>query len=73
MGKVFEKAFRILGLELTELCSFWYGLKGLFFNYAQVSGQLKLSLTIKVDDVTSGRKDVDPHGGHRRLGGKWVQ
>ena len=60
MGRVFKKAFRILGLDerkgrwameedfhadfrsrshgflllspesLTELCSFWYGLKGLF-------------------------------------------
>ena len=69
VGKVFWKAFRILGLDeirgswvvepdfhghfqvnvtccffpfspvsLTELCSFWYGLKDLFHS-AQVSGQ----------------------------------
>ena len=30
---------------------------------AQVSGQsMSVSLTIKTDDVTSGRRDVDPQG-----------
>ena len=29
----------------------------------------KLSLTIKTDDVTSGRKDVDPHGRLRAISG----
>ena len=29
----------------------------------------KLSLTVKTDDVTKGRKDLDPHG---RFRGEWV-
>ena len=29
---------------------------------AHVCGQSKVVLTIKLDDVTSGRKDVAPHG-----------
>ena len=33
-------------VPLTELCSFWYGLKDLF----------------TLHDVTKGRKDTDPHG-----------
>ena len=37
---------------MTELYSFWYGLKDLF-----------LSLTIKTGDVTSGRRDMDLHRG----------
>ena len=28
-----------------------------------------MSLTVKTDDVTEGRKDVDPHG---RFRGEWV-
>ena len=104
VGKVFRKAFRILGLDerkgrwvveqdfhgnfqvnvtcffacffvvvlflflflvsLTELCSFWYGLKDLC-----ASLRTKLSFTIKTNDVTSGGKDVVPHG---RLRGEWV-
>ena len=28
-----------------------------------------MSLTVKTDDVTKGRKDMDPHG---RFRGKWV-
>ena len=40
-------------VSLTELCSFWYGLKDLFTLH---------KFAEKV--VTSGRKDVDPH---RRL------
>ena len=89
VGKVFRKAFRILGLDekkgrwvveqdchgnfqvnvtwffafspvsLTELCSFWYGLKDLFTLHKLAD---KLSLTIKFDDVQRSRKDVDPHG-----------
>ena len=46
---------RFSPVSLTELCSFWYGLKDLFTLH-------KLSLTIKPDDVTSGRKDVDKYG-----------
>ena len=91
MGKVFRKAFRILGLDerksswvieqdfmeilrsmlhvflpfslvsLTELCSFWYGLKDLFTLH-KLLDKLKLSLTIKTDDVTCGRKYTDLHG-----------
>ena len=48
-------------VSLTELCSFWYGLKDLFTLH-QLADKLKLSLTIKTDDVTSGRRDVDLHG-----------
>ena len=29
-----------------------------------------MSLTVKTDDVTKGRKDVDPHG---RFRGEWVK
>ena len=36
---------------LTELCSFWYGLKDLFTLYKLGT---KLSLTVKTDDVTKG-------------------
>ena len=46
-------------VSLTELCSFWHGLKDLFTLHKSVE---KLSLTIKTDDVTSGRRDMDPHG-----------
>ena len=28
-----------------------------------------MSLTVKTDDITKGRKDVDPHG---RFRGEWV-
>ena len=89
MGKVFGKAFTILGLDerkgrrvvkqikvfteifgsmlhgflpcslvsLTESCSFWYSLKNLLNPYKLVE-----SLAIKTDDVTSGGRDLDPHG-----------
>ena len=46
-------------VSLTELCSFWYGLKDLFTLHKLAE---KLFLTIKTDDVTSGRREVDPHG-----------
>ena len=29
-----------------------------------------MSLTVKTDDVTKGRKDLDPHG---RFRGEWVK
>ena len=54
-------------VSLTELCSFWYGLKDLFTLHKLAH---KLSLTVKTDDVTKGRKDVDPH---RRFRGEWVK
>ena len=44
-------------VSLTELCSFWYGLKDLFTLHKLVD---KVVLDNKTDDVTSGRKDVDP-------------
>ena len=50
-------------VSLTELCSFWYGLKD-FFTLP------KLSMTIKTDDVTSGRRDVDPQGRLRAAQGR---
>ena len=49
-------------VSLTELCSFQYGLKDLFTLHKSVE---KVSLTIKTDDVTSGRRDVDAH--------RWLQ
>ena len=58
-------------VSLTELCSFWYGLKDLFTLH-KFSWHTKLSLTIKTVDITSGRRDVDPHGqlwaAHRKIG-----
>ena len=56
-NKIFMEIFRSMShgflllsrVSLTELCSFWYGLT-------------KLSLTVKTDDVTKGRKDVYLHG-----------
>ena len=29
-------------------------------------------MIVKTDDVTKGRKDVDPHGGYGRFRGEWV-
>ena len=46
-------------LFLTELCSFWYCLKDFSLCTSQWT---KLSLTIRTDGVTSGRKNVDRHG-----------
>ena len=46
-------------MSLTGLCSFWYGSKDLFTLHKSVE---KLSLSIKTDDVTSSRRDMDPHG-----------
>ena len=46
-------------VSLTELCSFWNGLKGLFTLHKSTD---KVILTIKTDDVSSSRKDMDPHG-----------
>ena len=44
-------------VSLTESCSFWYGLKNLLNVY-----KLAESLAIKTDDVTSGGRELDPHG-----------
>ena len=70
-NKIFMQIFRSMlpgflplsPVSLTELCSFWYGLKDLFTLH-------KLSLTVKTDDVTKGRKDVDPHGRLRAVQGQ---
>ena len=51
-------------VSLTEFCSFWYGLKDLF------TLRRKLSLTVKTDDVTKGRKDLDLHGRLRAVQGR---
>ena len=47
-------------VSLTELSSFWYGLKDLFT--LLIRTKLFLSLAIKTDNFTGGKKDVDPHG-----------
>ena len=61
-----SRGFLLLSpVSLTELCSFWYGLKDLFTLH-----KLVLSLTIKTDDVTKGRKDLDPHGRLRAVQGR---
>ena len=74
-NKIFMEIFRSMlhgflplsPVSLTELCSFWYGLKDLFTLHKLVE---KLSLTVKADDVTKGRKDVDPHGWLRAVQGR---
>ena len=55
---------------LTGLCSFWYGLKDLFTLHKLST---KLSLTIKTDDVTSRRRDVDLPSSYGQLKGEWVK
>ena len=73
MGKVFRKAFRILefsrrvveqyfhgNFQVNELSSLWYGLKEFFTQLIRT--KLSLSLTIKTDNFTSGKNDVDPQG-----------
>ena len=42
-------------VSLTESCSFWCSLKHLFTLH-------KLADKAVTDDVTFGRRDVDPHG-----------
>ena len=92
VGKVFLRAFRILGLDerqgrwlasgtrfswkfsgqcymfFVAFFSFWYGLRDLFTLHKY--NRTKLSLTIKTDDATRGRKDLDLHV---RLRGEWVK
>ena len=65
MEQDFHENFQVSGTwfpaffySVTELCSFWYGLKDLFALHKLAT---KLSLTIKNDDITSCRKDVDLH------------
>ena len=52
-------------VSLTELCSFWYGLKDLF--------TLHKSADKVAVDVTSGRKGVDLHGLLRAAQGRMAQ
>ena len=64
-----SRGFLLLSpVSLTELCSFWYGLKDLFTLHKLAK---KVVLTVKTDDVTKGRKDLDPHG--RLRAGEWVK
>ena len=61
-----SRGFLLLSpVSLTELCSFWYGFKDIFTLH-----KLVLSLTIKTDDVTKGRKDLDRHGRLRAVQGR---
>ena len=72
-NKIFMQIFRSIlhgflqfsPVSMTELCSFWYGLKDLFTLHKLVE---KLSLTAKTDDVTRGRNNVDQHGRLRANG-----
>ena len=73
--KIFMEIYRsiLLGflpfppVSLTELCSFWNGLKDLFTLHKLMA---KLALTIKTDDVMRGRKDVNPQGRLRVVQGQ---
>ena len=58
MLHVFFFAFSLV--SLTELSSFWYGLKDLCT--LLIRTKLSLSLTVKTDNFTSGKKNVDWHG-----------
>ena len=63
-----SRGFLLVSLvSLTELCSFWYGLKDLFTLHKLAK---KNVLTVKTDDVTMGRKDLDPHGRLRAVQGR---
>ena len=65
-----SRGFLLLSpVSLTELCSFWYGLKDLFTLH-KLAQKVALSLTVKTDDVTKGRKDLDPHGQLRAVQGR---
>ena len=67
VGEQWNKIFMSCGflllslVSLTELCSFWYGLKDLFTLH---------KLADKVVDITKGRKDVDSHGWLRVVQGR---
>ena len=60
--------FTFSTLCVTELSLFWYGLKDLFTLHK--SARSKLSLTIKTEDVTSGRRDADLHRRPRAAQGR---
>ena len=75
-NKIFMEIFRSMSqgflllspVSLTELCSFWYGLKDLFTLHKLVDKVV--SLTVKTGDITKGRKDVDQHGRLRAVQGR---
>ena len=52
-------------VSLTELCSFWYGLKDLFTLH-----KLAKKVVLVTADVTMGREDLDPHGRLRAVQGQ---
>ena len=54
---------------LTKLTSLWFGLKDLFALHKLA---YKLVVDRKTNDVTSGRRDVDPHGRLGQLRGEWA-
>ena len=57
-------------VSLTELSSFWYGLKDLCTLLIRKKLSLSLSLTIKTDNFTSCKKNVDAHGRLRTAQGR---
>ena len=69
-GQIYMVFCRFSLVSLTELWSFWYGLKDLFTLHKSAD---KVIFNYQTDDVTSGRKDVDPHKRSRRLRGEWVK
>ena len=56
-------------VPVTKLTSLWFGLKDLFTLHKLAE---KLVLDHETNDVASGRRDVDPHGGYGRLRDKWA-
>ena len=67
-NKIFMEIFRSMSrgflllspVSLTELCSFWYGLKDLFTLH-KLADKIILD-HLKLMTSQNGRKDVDPHG-----------
>ena len=79
-NKIFMEIFRSMShgfllltpVSLTELCSFWYGLKDLVHS-TQVSEEscpclLKLMTSQRVERISGIRT-----GGYRRFRGEWVK
>ena len=54
-------------VSVTKLTSLWFGLKDLFTLHKLAD---KLVLDHKTNDVTSGRRDLDPHGALRAAQGR---
>ena len=66
-GSMFYGFVPFSPVSLTELGAFWYGLKDLFALHMLAD---KVALTIKTDDVTRGRKNMDLHGGLQAAQGR---